>query len=269
MLSLLVCKRRNNYLNQVSIQMALNKEDQNLTIVYHCYCVNKWEEVVRDQLPHFEGHSIYCSLIGDERQERILQDIAGNCGADLTIQRVEDASYYEHLAMEWVAQLARERPNGLTMYFHTKGTSSNNWKGRSWRNYLSHVFLKKWQELHKNLVVSSKEATGSWYCHYPMDPDMNGQATNFFAGNFWIAKNSYINTLPNYGELKEEFSSSRYLPERFIGLGNPSVLFVDQMAVFSVKGKGGVYGKIRRLKWFGWQFDAIAKLYAYLAKKLA
>jgi hypothetical protein len=103
-------------------------------------------------------------------------------------------------------------------YFHTKGVSKNSINVNSWRLMLEYFVIDKWKQCVEYLNI--------YDC---VGPEMNivgptlwsdgsltkNDAIPFFAGNFWWANSSYINTIKD----RYLISDCRLEKERWIGDG--------------------------------------------------
>ena len=75
----------------------------------------------------------------------------------------------------------KDNPDYKVLYFHTKGVSKGDLQTNAWRLYMEYYTIDKWRECVEYL--NEYDCCGTDYYN------------NFFAGNFWWANSSYINTL--------------------------------------------------------------------------
>jgi hypothetical protein len=115
----------------------------------------------------------------------------------------------------------KENPDYKVLYFHTKGASKTNLQTNAWRLYMEYFVIDKWKECIKYLEDYDCCGTD----HYPTGPTLWGDGsmsypkenTSFFAGNFWWANSSYINTLD------DKYLESDYRLDRELWIGsNPN-----------------------------------------------
>lgn len=105
---------------------------------------------------------------------------------------------------------ARRNPKGITLYCHTKGASHNTRSQDAWRRSMHCALLARFGETVQTL--SKYEAVG---CHW-----LDGPGGGGFAGNFWLARNSLLASLPPLS------TENRWQAESWIGSGTrkPRVL---------------------------------------------
>jgi len=222
-----------------------------LHIVQHMYCHNNWEKLARYHYQQLTGQQVNATVIGSSADLIQIERIANKHGVALNARLFSAPATYEHEAMMWVQELAQDHPDDYVLYFHSKGAGNNSRKHQAWNHYMSYHMLHNLGASLEALRESNFDITGVLFTERKRDPNLDGQPSRFFAGNFWIAKNTYINTLPSYKQLLAEFPN-RYLSERFIGLGNPTVCLIDQTKPYSYKGLFGVLRKINGLQNRGW-----------------
>ena len=177
-------------------------------VVYHVALLNHWREVMREQLPLLlankniaELHVTIGTDANTEEQEAtaLLRDFVERKDAVGSCCWYRTALHEcEHKAMMLVDQLAR-RDDMPVLYFHGKGVSysppvSSN---ESFRKYLNRLVAEadRWAEF---LAQSDCDACG------PLLFLDETHGLQFFAGNFWMAKASYLRSLVLY----EEFASN-------------------------------------------------------------
>ncbi len=199
-----------------------------LDVVYHVLAVHHWQTIVREQLALLLRNQRVRSLsitlaipaapamvtasglefrFGGDAHERRLRDIHAEVwraisgradGGRLrptppTLQiRRYPMDRFEHPALEWVETLA-DSSEGLVLYFHTKGASHCPVDPCSerWRQHLNQLIAAAdvWAvQLHR----SDADVAGPCLL---MD-DQRPWA--YFAGNFWMAKKTYLRSLPSY-----------------------------------------------------------------------
>jgi len=197
-----------------------------LSIVYHVYAVGEWRTIAEEQLALVAECQIHCSFIGTKEKLEEFRAIADRYQITLTTRLFEDPTVYEHEAMRWIEKLAVSNPSGYTIYFHTKGVTSGK---TEWCNYLNSAFLAQKERIFRKLKRSGKDVAGALYSHLPMSL-ANGEtiSARLFAGNFWMAANRYLLTLPPYDELRDRFDHDRFLAEFYIGFNRPSVVLLNQ-----------------------------------------
>lgn len=109
---------------------------------------------------------------------------------------------------------AKRHPKDLTLYAHTKGASHGSGQMSHWRRSMTCALLKDWWA-HVTNLSTLFEAVG---CHW-LDPLPSGGTG--FAGNFWMARNSFLASLPPVG------TDSRHQAESWIGSGDRAPVLLD------------------------------------------
>ena len=168
-------------------------------IVYHCFLVKKWKELVKDQLDRLDrvgllnkADKLYCVVIDpNDQKEEFLQLISNYPNVEAEFQKNNDYEYPSILKVWTIAQ----QEDCKILYFHTKGVFNdyaNPDKGdvhalkvktiRDWRNYMEYFCIDKWEEnLNK---LDEFDMVGST-CN-----------NNWWWGNFWWATYKYLRTIP-------------------------------------------------------------------------
>lgn len=222
-----------------------------LHIVQHLYCKNQWSSLIGEQYRHLAGRHVHVTVVGSNKEVGKLKDIALQFSISLKIHQFRDPEVYEHEAMKLAQLVAASHPNDYLLYFHCKGSGNSTKKNLAWNHYLSYHLLHNLDTSFESLVSTGFDVTGALYTERKRDPNLDGSASRFFAGNFWIARNSYLNTLPDYVQLLKEHNN-RFFAERFIGINRPAVCFIDQSKPYTYQGLFGVLRKINGLKSRGW-----------------
>ena len=132
-------------------------------IVYHCFLVKKWKELVKDQLDRLDrvgllnkADKLYCVVIDpNDQKEEFLQLISNYPNVEAEFQKNNDYEYPSILKVWTIAQ----QEDCKILYFHTKGVFNdyaNPDKGdvhalkvktiRDWRNYMEYFCIDKWEE---------------------------------------------------------------------------------------------------------------------------
>lgn len=117
----------------------------------------------------------------------------------------------------------KQNPDWKVFYFHTKGVRTyklpvGTIDDNKWREYLEEVNIDSWQDYVKHL--DSYDCAGTEWHDYASLQDKTLKYPHY-SGNFWWANASYISKLdPNF--LKQDLEIKRYLPEFWIGTGNPN-----------------------------------------------
>ena len=114
----------------------------------------------------------------------------------------------------------RENPDYKVLYFHTKGITKESINAESWRLMMEYFVIDQWYECVGNL--NDYDVVGSNLKILGPTTWSDGTQTyeksgiSHFAGNFWWANASYVNTLDD----KFLYSDFRLDREFWIGTGN-------------------------------------------------
>ena len=121
----------------------------------------------------------------------------------------------------------KENEDYKVLYFHTKGATRDELCVQSWRLMMEYFVIDKWKECIKYLDTYT--SVGVQMCRvgpsiYPDGTIKEENPTIVYAGNFWWANASYINTL----RTKYVDDDCRYAVEKWIGdsdISNPKDLY--------------------------------------------
>lgn len=199
-----------------------------LHIVYHCFCAKDWESIVREQFQYIRGRKIHCTLVGSPEDESRILKIAKKENILIECNRFDDPEIFEHEAMKLAFEVSKKNPGDYLLYFHAKGTSSDDQLGNTWRHYMNNRLLGEIESILEKLYNSAYDATGLLFTKVRWDRDLKRTNMSFFAGNFWIASCGYVASLPDYEMLRKKFKNNRYLAERYLGWNKPDIMFIDQ-----------------------------------------
>ena len=172
-------------------------------VVYHIATLNHWRNVVGEQLP---------ILLGNRQMRRLVVTIASD-DVETSKSAARLAHWYvhrsghpiefsvipcrladvEHPAMDLVDQLAAAEDLPI-LYFHTKAVRypSPDPFFETWRQYLNR-FVAGADGWAAFLSGSDFDACGRL-----LMTELKADGLSFFAGNFWMARASYLRLLPPY-----------------------------------------------------------------------
>jgi hypothetical protein len=173
--------------------------DPGYNVVYHVATLNHWREVVRGQMQLLARNRFWKSLaVSVASNEAATVDEAATIirgqmpKGEVRFVRSQ-LETFEHAAMKMVDDVARD---GLpVLYFHAKGVSYSpaNPYAETWRKYLNRIVTDA-DEVARNLTRSKHDACGQLMVEDPT------HGFTYFAGNFWMAKGTYLMNLPGYVE---------------------------------------------------------------------
>ena len=202
---------------------------------FHCWvgAGSDWCEPVEEHLQAlarggFDGR-FKVGVIGphDSRVEA-LNVIEAQRPIDRVVQ-AEDG--WEQHTLRLVRVDAKRHPDDLTLYCHTKGASHGTGQMSHWRRSMTTALLWDWRKNAETLSMIY-EAVG---CHW-LDPLPSGGAG--FAGNFWLATNRFLATLPPVS------TGNRHQAESWIGSGDRPPVLLDLNP-----GYPGTVGWINQIGW--------------------
>jgi hypothetical protein len=190
---------------------------------FHCWVGpgSDWREPVEEHLQAlaragFDG-KFKVGIVGphDTRVEA-LDLIAAQRSPDRVVEADEG---WEQHTLRLVRAEAKRALDGLTLYTHTKGASHGTGQMSHWRRSMTVALLKgvrddgDWRSHVRSLALF--EAVG---CHWLDELPSGGRG---FAGNFWLARNSFLATLPPVA------SRARHDAESWIGSGDRPPALID------------------------------------------
>jgi hypothetical protein len=171
-----------------------------ISVVYHCYLVGNWKEIVNEQLNRLKSSGLYDSAdiievtVNLDKTDKSEFENAISNYSKLNVEYFTDNAA-EYPGIKKVRELALSNDTKI-FYFHTKGVSNNynNYHTKTisqekienikeWRECLEYFLIDKWKESvelldsHDNVGVT---CNNGWYW-----------------GNFWWSQSSHIkNTEP-------------------------------------------------------------------------
>jgi hypothetical protein len=212
-----------------------------MEIFLHVAVMNNWEQVVAELLDPLHGRQVNVGLAGDEGRARLVLDRL--CAARRIGWKVvadEPLDRFEIPTME----AAQNSAAPVVVYAHTKGVSQPSPFNDGWRRLMTRHVLGNLDRNRKVLEAADHNCLGvagfvDWFQSYR---DAPGRRVTYFAGNFWMAKASYLKTLPPIREYWDKtYGRSRYTSELWIGRNETyRPLFLDGL-FFDQLGNLGAY----------------------------
>jgi hypothetical protein len=193
-----------------------------LTSFYHCYAAgDDWETPVEEHLSALArvGYDspFHVGLVGSEPQRADALDF-------ITARRRVDRTYtadtgWEQVTLRKIREHARKHPDGLTLYAHTKGASRPSRLQDAWRRSMTCALLGA-LDVHAQTLSMIYQAVG---CHWLTPGAHAGGVVDSpgFGGNFWLARNDFLATLPPVR------SQTRHDAEAWIGSGDQPPVVLD------------------------------------------
>ena len=185
------------------------KSEKPIFGVYHVYCVEGWQRLVKRQVENLKNNGLldatqrlFVSCISKNKSDiDELRRIIGSEKMEV-VSFTDDARRYEYPALEKVLDLCREN-DCLVYYFHTKGisyqcvnTSDRLFLGfqdkiEAWREMLEYFVFAKWR-----VAVNTLNDGYDLYGCYRWPP----RDYKMFSGNFWWINSNYGKRLPDFDE---------------------------------------------------------------------
>lgn len=176
------------------------RENAKTYVVYHCYLVKKWRELVTEQLTRLvtsglcdKADKIYCVVIDPSNQKDEYVDLVSSIIGDKAYIEIYKDNAFEFYAISKVWDLG-QREDCNILYFHTKGVFNDfaNYQTgaidelkiktmRDWRLFMEYFCIDKWEENLK--ILESHDMTGTT-CN-----------NNWWWGNFWWCTSTYLQSI--------------------------------------------------------------------------
>jgi len=163
-----------------------------LRAFYHIACLGNWKEVVAEQCADLRKVGIRPTAFALGSAEDVAWlaqhalDVAGYS---------ENLSEYETPTLALLDRWCEDNPDGAVMYLHTKGVSQPTDANKiAWRRLMMHYVVRGVRDNLSKLKVA--DMVGVDWQHSPNYPH--------FAGNFWMARADWINSLPDVEAYKAD-----------------------------------------------------------------
>lgn len=197
-----------------------------ISVFSHNYLDNHWIETVTSQITRLINSGLYKSshkiFFGvqskSSRDINLFQSIVEKFDVDSKINiMIFEENTYEFSTLIFLQNYCKINKNGISLYYHTKGTSrKKNTNIESWRECLEYFNIDKWKSNFLKINLENFDVSGALYITWFHFLDI--KLENYYSGNFWWAKNSYISNLPNIDKLFHKEPENRTLCELWIGM---------------------------------------------------
>jgi hypothetical protein len=197
-----------------------------INVFVHNYLENHWIEVVTNQLNKLissglyeESQSVYFGVYSSCTSNlKLFRDIVEKYDSLKKIKiRVYEKNKFEFDTLISLQNFCSANPIGSVLYFHTKGTSRSKDKNvDSWRECMEYFNIEKWNSCHSKIENEGFDVCGAMYVTWFKFLDYHFK--NYFSGNFWWAKASYVKKLPNLTKLISNDPINRTLAEMWLGM---------------------------------------------------
>lgn len=138
-------------------------------------------------------------IVGDPVNRAQVQQVATHA----TIVAEADEGW-EQLTLHAVHEYAQAHPEHAVLYAHTKGSYNTSPRQHWWRQKMTEGFVKHWPDALAKLDE-----------HDVVGPRWTTNPAPHFSGNFWMARCSYLTTLPACPETR------RHDAELWVASGSP------------------------------------------------
>lgn len=196
---------------------------------YHVFAAGAWSLPVREHVTalgraEFRG-DMTVGLVGpaEDRaraREMVLMRLREWPLPDPVAWTEADEGFEQVTLRQVYADVHATADEYAVLYAHTKGALYNTPWNAAWRRSMTRHVVSGWQD---GVTLLEKEGCDAVGCHWlTREKHHEPQAgkfvtTPFFGGNFWMARASYLRTLP------PPASEHRHQAEEWIGLGDPKV----------------------------------------------
>lgn len=161
---------------------------------YHLYVDGLWEDLFRNHIESVissglvrEIENITLGVVGSQGEKAKCIAILDSYDIPYKIcSYTQDGWEQETLRYLYLASLDSD---GVSLYAHSKGSSSLEVIQHIWRNIMTHMTITHWSECVN--LLNTYDTVGAFY----VKSDFSHNP--FYAGNFWWAKNEYLRTLGN------------------------------------------------------------------------
>lgn len=171
-------------------------------IVYHCYLVNDWEEVVTKQFNRLVNSGLYakadeihvtCIFLTEENKQRLSELLQNYTKCQI---KFVTENHYEYEGINTVHELAKKYDDMKILYFHSKGVS-NKYKRSDRPEEISELKVSgvaAWKEVLEHFLIDNWKM-----CIEKLDSFDNVGVTcdnGWFWGNFWWSQSKHIKKCP-------------------------------------------------------------------------
>lgn len=189
---------------------------------YHLGSDGRWKMAAREHIAAIRAAGlpgeVTVGITGPETPAMLAEDWLAQQWPEADVSRGGSGSepYTLRLARSW----AREHPDGVVLYAHTKGAHNPSVVQEAWRQSMTLDVVTGWRAcvaaLRDHDVAGPHWLTPQQYPNMLIATEANGGSTTpYFGGNFWWATAKYLASLPPPGIL------TRWAAERWIGLNRP------------------------------------------------
>lgn len=223
------------------IEKRLLSEKFKLAIVYHCYLVGNWKEIVSLQLTKLKTFGLYeaadifkitvnfdeRTCVSHEQQLQAKREF-GELIEKIFIERRRPSHFmisyftdnkYEYPGIKTVKDLGDAYPNLNILYFHSKGvyntfadphqrlkiSSLKIQNVEKWREMMEFFLIERWKDCVEFLSRTSPETANT------IGLTCNNK---WYWGNFWWTKSSYIKTNETPERTRDRWYYEAWLNER-------------------------------------------------------
>lgn len=180
-------------------------------IFFHIYADGDWEQPTQEFLDAADPSEMLVGVVGSAGNLLAVRQwfkMRPHIEATIIAYHPEG---WEHITLEFLRDYAHSAsPDEPILYAHTKGAANPSDLNTTWRRSMLNHVVAPWR-FHVQALKTFDTIGERW-----LRTAFGG--TGFWAGNFWIARASYLTTLPPLDY------TNRYMAEVWIGQGHPKVL---------------------------------------------
>lgn len=178
---------------------------------YHVYADGYWQPIVKEHIRALKQYGLYENLesfnigcVGSDENFNNLVNFLNEEDVDCTIVAHETTGW-EQVTLKQLWLKAKDHPNDVFLYCHTKGAANAGYLQDVWRMGMTRKLVVEW-------VIAVEQLRNGFStvgCHFHYNNIDNPNP--FWGGNFWWATGKHINLLD---ECKNE---RRHNAESWIG----------------------------------------------------
>jgi len=223
-----------------------------LKIFYHVSGINKWPDIMTDQLSKLSEHDLLdnaevtiCTLgdpVGFAQAKKATEQFGS-----IKWQHISDRlDLMEYATLNYIREQVQSTDEEFyVLYMHQKGVTRPNDKNTAdWRQYLDYWSIERWKENIDKLDQGYDIVGTNWIDGYEPHQDAKRQPVAVwphFSGGTWWARASYLRKLDalvhpdsvpfdqdsKFTKLKYTKDNWRYDHEAWHGSGNPKQFTID------------------------------------------
>jgi hypothetical protein len=179
---------------------------------YHIYADGDWIEAVENHIKVLIKYELIDNMepikIGIVGNEENINNVKEFLDSKLLTYEIiaEDSEGWEQLTQNKLHEFSQDN-DGIVLYAHTKGATSGH---KLWRDTMTFYNIVNWKECIS--LLDEYDTVGCFWLDKSHKFNDHNEHNGFYAGTFWWATLSFINTLPPL------MMDNRWRAEAWIGL---------------------------------------------------